>query len=671
MLRHYLSLLRFRLMIAFGLVALVPLLIVGGYGLRTISSALRDRAFEVQLHEVNNVADSIRSFFQTTSTDAIFLAHSAPLQVLLEAMTDGDPAAVDAARQQLAEEFIALADTRDIYFKLRYLDATGQEIVEVEKDGDVFRISEGDQLQNESGDEYFVNGMTLQEGQVYATRLRLETQGGVIVTPHVPGVRYATPVFYAGQRRGIVVTNVDARPLFGLLQAVEETAIGQGELLLVDEEGYYLWHPDEKKRWGGPGDLDTGESLKLDFPDLQEQLLSSEAGATVARGLILTHLPISLDMPGQPTWTLLESQPEQVVLAPIIRFRNLLLGLMVLALLAALLLGGWLSRGIASPLTDLNRIAARVSAGDLTGDVRIQASGEVGELGRAFAHMTAELRTLLGGITAASGGMNAAAEALATMSEQLHTTAEQISAAVHQVTEGAGNQAQQVEAIAQAVSHLAEAADEIAQNAEETEQVSHQAETRANRLVETMERLQRYSVQIDEMARTVNRFADQTNLLALNAAIEAARAGEHGKSFAVVADEVRHLAESSRQAVDEITSFNAQIQSEMEQMQLETQGIKEIVHQTAALAAQTSQASDRQHQEADSVMQVVTDVASVTEEQTASTEEMATAIEQQMTSIGEIAGAAQEIARTAARLHALITRFRLPSTGESSEKEEG
>ena len=82
-------------------------------------------------------------------------------------------------------------------------------------------------------------------------------------------------------------------------------------------------------------------------------------------------------------------------------------------------------------------------------------------------------------------------------------------------------------------------------------------------MLDKVQGLDGFIIELHDMAAEVAKIAQQTNLLSLNAAIEAARGGELGRGFAVVAQEFRMLSlrsgETGRRMAEKVNAISAAI----------------------------------------------------------------------------------------------------------------
>jgi methyl-accepting chemotaxis protein len=329
----------------------------------------------------------------------------------------------------------------------------------------------------------------------------------------------------------------------------------------------------------------------------------------------------------------------------------LLLAILLVAVAASVVAALLMSRVIVRPLHAAIRTADRIARGDLSSDVAVRGSDETGDLLRALAEMTNNLRQLVGEV---AGGAHMVAD-----------TSAQIAQGNQDLSQRTEEQASTLEETASSMEELTSTVSLNAQNARQASQLAMNASDVARKgglvvgqVVSTMAGISDSSRKIGDIIGVIDGIAFQTNILALNAAVEAARAGEQGRGFAVVAAEVRNLAQRSAAAAKEIKSL---IGESVEKVDAGGKLVNAAGNTMDEIVASVKKVSD-----------LIAEIAAASEEQDAGIQQVNTAVTQmdqvvqQNASLVEEASAATESMKSqAGLLLQMVSRFKL-AEGETA-----
>jgi len=254
--------------------------------------------------------------------------------------------------------------------------------------------------------------------------------------------------------------------------------------------------------------------------------------------------------------------------------------------------------------------------------------------------------------------LGSVAEALAVGSSQIQTATAHVASDTQLLISVSASQAASIEELSATVEELASMTRRNADHATQTDRLMGktrdavvQASDSMRGLFDSIQQIQRSSVDTSRIVKSIDGIAFQTNILALNASVEAARAGTHGAGFAVVAAEVRSLAQRAAAAASDTSALiedtNRHViaaASLVENTRERFEAVNTHVSQSSTFVTQIAEASAEQARGIDQLNVTFSEIDKVVQQTVSSAEHADAAARQMMEE-------SQQMSATISRLH--------------------
>ncbi|HDS1737045.1 methyl-accepting chemotaxis protein [Pseudomonas sp. BP8] len=527
-----------KLILAFVLVAFIPVSLVGVISVLNIRADAVDQFVDGSTREIRQIDGNMRQFFDGTSQNVDQMSAD-PVYNSVKTLkhylsTDAASQPMPAAAQQVIDAFARYGATHPAAAIL----SIGLE------DGSYAKWPDDPQLAN-----YDPRSRPWYKAAMASPEKTVRTAAYYYDKDDVALVGTARALLdETGKARGVFVVSVSLKNLTELIKSIK---LGESGYVMLVEDGTVLVDP-----------RDASHSFKQlkDLGAPYAQLAATAQGSTEVEIDGVSYMANVWTSPGLG-WRFIGLIEQNEVMGAATRMTYLTAIIVTLLAIVFGLVAAAFSKVIVKPIgqvsTGLQSIAE--GEGDLRRDLDVQGKDETAELAGWFNKFLAAIRQLIQRIGAASSNLQDASRVNSEVASNMNEAAGRQREAVELVSTAFNEMVATANEVARSCSSAADAAENghrrVAEGKQQIEVTTDNVNRLGSRLSESsqaMVELEQGSRSINQILGTIRAIAEQTNLLALNAAIEAARAGDQGRGFAVVADEVRALAKRTADSTGEI-----------------------------------------------------------------------------------------------------------------------
>jgi len=611
MINKFFQKIQHRLLLLLILSTLIPVSILGWYGISSSTAALQTLALTNLTESVASSREQIVNKLENISYDVLFFSKSPPIQGIIRARDEnGVDKETNSTYQNWVDRmqitFSSMMEVKPYYMQLRYIDEKGNELVRLNSDSKTIKIVPNSELQNQADRDYFSLTMKLKPGEIYVSQFNLNQERGKIEIPYKSTIRHATPVFNTkGERKGILIANSLGKNMTDIVKNINHDNSEQA--FMFNQDGNYIYHPNSKKEWGA--ERKTNENVQKDYAaEVVNQILSGGKGNIDIGDRVISYNTVFTTQENKKNFLVIVNQSPKISLfASVIVLQKIAATITIVSLGIVLALGLFVLQQLIKLIRGLIYQISSFSMQILSN--MNEQEQVVGEQFLSVNETTATLEKL--GISSRQTAEQA--EAVAAAARQALTLAEEGTQKVEETLNQMLSLRQAVAAISQQNQRLGDSTSQIGN--------------------------------ISALANLVSDLASQTNMLALNAAVEAVRAGEYGKGFAVVAREIRKLADESQEAAQKINGIIPEIKGAIDSTVKATEESRKTVAAGVKTAQDTAEAFTGVREACNLVF--------------TSNQQISLNIKQQAIAIGQVANEMNSLNRTASQTISGITQVKI------------